>query len=217
MAKVLVTDTNLENIADAIRTKTGGSDTYKPSQMASAINNISTKLVLPSSGIAFGNSGSSALNTVFPNIDTSQVVRFDNFFKIGSISSSSFNSVPLFDTSNGKYFYSMFYNQSYLTEIPEYNTSKGEDFRCMFQNCSRLETIPILDLSKATYMGDMFKSCQALSNTSLNNILYMLANATSYAGTKTLAEVGLSSEQATTCTGLSNYSAFTTAGWSTGY
>lgn len=42
MAKVLVTDTHLTDIANAIRDKKGTSDTYKPSEMASAISNIET-------------------------------------------------------------------------------------------------------------------------------------------------------------------------------
>lgn len=43
MAQVLVTDSYLEDIADAIRDKNGGSATYKPAQMAPAI------LALPAS------------------------------------------------------------------------------------------------------------------------------------------------------------------------
>ena len=37
MAKVIVTDTNLTNIANAIRTKNGSTDTYTPGAMPSAI------------------------------------------------------------------------------------------------------------------------------------------------------------------------------------
>lgn len=40
MAKVLVEETNLTNIANSIREKTGTTDTYKPSEMASAISGI---------------------------------------------------------------------------------------------------------------------------------------------------------------------------------
>ena len=40
MARVLINESNLENIADAIRAKSGSSDTYLPSQMASAISDI---------------------------------------------------------------------------------------------------------------------------------------------------------------------------------
>lgn len=40
MAKVLVTESYLENIGDAIRSKLGGSDTYTPAEMAGAISQI---------------------------------------------------------------------------------------------------------------------------------------------------------------------------------
>lgn len=40
MARVLVNESNLQNIADAIRAKNGSSDTYLPSQMADAISDI---------------------------------------------------------------------------------------------------------------------------------------------------------------------------------
>lgn len=219
MTKVLVTDTYLEDIADAIRDKTGGSDTYTPSQMATAINNLSTKVVLPTQGICFAYSNSSsAITNLFNSLDTSQVWRFDNFFRGSGNSGNNLDgNPPLFDTSNGVFFYGMFYYQTLITSIPQYNTSKGKDFRQMFYNCLNLETLPILDLSKAEELSEMFSNCINLSNDSLNNILYMLANATTYAGTKTLAYVGLSSSQATTCTGLSNYDDFVNAGWITGY
>lgn len=42
MSIVTVEDTNLTNIADAIRGKNGTSDTYKPNEMANAISNITT-------------------------------------------------------------------------------------------------------------------------------------------------------------------------------
>lgn len=40
MSKVLITESNLTNIADAIRSKNGSSETYTPAEMASAISNI---------------------------------------------------------------------------------------------------------------------------------------------------------------------------------
>lgn len=42
MANVLVEETSLSNIASAIREKNGGSATYKPSEMATAISNLPT-------------------------------------------------------------------------------------------------------------------------------------------------------------------------------
>ena len=87
----------------------------------------------------------------------------------------------------------------------------------MFNNCTNLTTIPLLDTSSVTDMNSMFAYCLNLSDESLNNILAMCTNATSYKGRKTLASIGLTSEQANKCTTLSNYSAFTAAGWTTGY
>lgn len=40
MSKAIITESYLEDIADAIRGKTGGSDTYTPAQMAAAISAI---------------------------------------------------------------------------------------------------------------------------------------------------------------------------------
>lgn len=41
MAKVAITESYLTDIADAIRSKTSSTETYKPSEMASAISEIS--------------------------------------------------------------------------------------------------------------------------------------------------------------------------------
>ena len=54
MDQVLVTETSLEDIADAIREKNGSEDTYKPSQMATAIEAIETIDEIESaSGVSF--------------------------------------------------------------------------------------------------------------------------------------------------------------------
>lgn len=90
----------------------------------------------------------------------------------------------------------------------------------MFQGCSSLETISswsMPNLTQQSALNSMFSNCTSLSNDSLNNILASLATATSYTGTKTLKKIGLTSTQATTCTGLSNWAALSAAGWTTGY
>lgn len=52
MAKVLVSEENLTNIANAIREKNGETTTYKPSEMAGAIQNISSgSLTITENGI----------------------------------------------------------------------------------------------------------------------------------------------------------------------
>lgn len=133
-------------------------------------------------------------------------------------------TVPLFDTSQATSTKSMFDKCSSLESVPLFNTSNVTDATSMFRGCSALVTVPQFNFSKVTDFGfslivstSIFNGCTALSNTSLNNILASLAGATSYTGTKTLKNMGITEAQATTCTGLSNYSAFTAAGWSTGY
>lgn len=54
MSKVAVTEDYLEDIADAIREKLGVQTTYKPGQMAAAIESIETsEEMTPASGVSF--------------------------------------------------------------------------------------------------------------------------------------------------------------------
>ena len=104
-----------------------------------------------------------------------------------------------------------------LTTIPLLNTSSVTTMAYMFQYCNNLTSIPLLDTSSVTNMANMFYGCISLSDDSLNNILAMCTSTTKITSNKTLAYIGLTQEQATKCTTLSNYSAFTAAGWTTGY
>ena len=154
--------------------------------------------------------------TTISLLNTSKVTNMNSMFQ----NCTSLTEIPLLNTSNVTNMGSMFANCTNLTEIPLLDTSKVTDMISMFANCISLTTIPLLDTSKVTSitgMDSMFADCTSLSDESLNNILAMCKNATSYTGTKTLAYIGLSEEQATKCTTLSNYSAFTSAGWTTGY
>lgn len=63
----------------------------------------------------------------------------------------------------------------------------------------------------------MVDGCVNLSDASLNNLMVTMLTATSYTGTKILAELGVTESQAARCQHLSNYEAFTAAGWTTGY
>lgn len=112
----------------------------------------------------------------------------------------------------------MLNNCAYITTLPLLDTSRVTTMSYMCNGCTRLENVPILNTSKVVTMQNAFKSCNSLTNESLNNIMKMCINATStYTATKTLADVGLSSAQATTCQGLSNYQDFIDAGWTIGY
>ena len=100
--------------------------------------------------------------------------------------------------------------------IPLLDTSNVTNMNSMFGNCKKLTTIPLLNTSNVTNMNSMFQFCPNLSDESLNNILAMCTNAVKVTN-KTLSQIGLTRDQATKCTTLSNYSAFTAAGWTTGY
>lgn len=149
-----------------------------------------------------------------PILDTSIVTHFSNMFN----GCSKLTTVPLYNTSNAIDMGNMFYNCSSLTSVPQFDTSNVINMAEMFYSCSALTTVPIFNTSKITTMNYMFTYANNLSNDSLNNILEMCANVTSaYTRAKTLKELGISSNNATKCTNLSNYQAFLNAGWTTGY
>lgn len=242
MAKVLIDDSYLEDIADSIRAKNGTQTTYKPSQMSTAIDN------LPSGGgggtpnwseIGYSSVPQSVMddfyiakdiydnwdNTItsmeemfadyrigfFPLVDTSNVVNMNNAF-----SNTYLNECPLIDTSKVVTAIDMFRTCN-IKMIPVFDTSSIEDMSDMFFDCFYLEDVPVLDTSSVISMHNMFEFCDSLSDDSLNNIMEMCINATSYAGTKTLSDIGIYQDQAEVCQSLSNYQAFINAGWATGY
>ena len=175
--------------------------------------------------------------TTIPLIDTSSVTNMESMFN----TCTSLTAIPLLNTSNVTNMYEMFRDCTSLTTIPQLNTSNVTNINSMLFNCTSLTTIPLIDTSNATNMSDMFhycsslttipllntgnvtnmydtfNGCTSLTNDSLNNILAMCTNATKITSNKTLRYIGLTQTQATTCSTLSNYQAFTNAGWTTGY
>ena len=149
-----------------------------------------------------------------PLWDTSAVTNMSGMFS----SCTNLKEIPVLDTSNVTNMYGTFSSCTNLTTIPLLDTSKVTETTSMFSGCTNLEEVPVLDISQATTVGSMFKNCTKLSDNSLNNILATCISATKLKNNvKTLSVIGLTSEQATKCTTLSNYSAFTAAGWTTGY
>ena len=154
--------------------------------------------------------------TSLPHIDTSNVMNMHIAFGV----CTSLTTLPLLDLSSVKNAWGMCGGCANLIELPQFNLSSATDVACMCDDCYKLKTVPVLNISSATKVEKMFGDCSSLTDDSLNNILATLTGATAYIaqGTNmTLAYVGLTEEQATKCTTLSNYAAFTAAGWSTGY
>ena len=145
-----------------------------------------------------------------PLLNTSNVTTMQNMFT----SCSSLLTIPLFNTSKLTSMRSMFSNCYALRSIPLIDTSRVTNMYYCFQNCYGLTSIPELNTSSVTEMGGMFSYCYNLSDESLNNILKMCINATSYTGTKTLSTIGIdSTTYSNRITSLSNYNDFINAGW----
>lgn len=104
-----------------------------------------------------------------------------------------------------------FYDCWNLTNIELNNTNNITNWNSCFQNCTRLENLKVFDTTKTKTMTNTFRECTKLSDESLNNILMMCINATSYNDNKTLSTIGLNINQATRCQSLSNYQAFLNA------
>lgn len=131
---------------------------------------------------------------------------------------SALTTVPDFDGNTITRTQNMFQNCTSLVTAPLFSdTSHVDTFAGMFNGCSALENVGTFDMSgSSSSPQNMFQNCQSLTNTSLNNILAsLLTNGATR--NKTLKYIGLTSAQATTCTGLSNWSALSAAGWITGY
>lgn len=161
-------------------------------------------------------SGCSSL-TEAPDFDTSTASAFTEMFS--GCSSLAYVSDD-FDTSSGTNFYRCFYNCSSLESIPLWELRNGTNLQQLFAGCSSVKNVPLFFLTAATNLTNMFQASGSnLTELSRNNILKMLANASSYTGTKTLAAVGFTSSMYTAASwqALTNYNDFVTAGWSIGY
>ena len=122
-------------------------------------------------------------------------------------------TIPNIDISLVESMWGTFAGCTNLKSIPELNTINVKHFTRTFIGCTNLVTIPILPTNNATTMSDFVSGCPNLSDETLNNILQMCINATNYTQTKSLSHLGLTVEQRSKCMTLSNYTAFTNAGW----
>lgn len=111
-----------------------------------------------------------------------------------------------------------FYSLRSLITLPYMDFSHITDASGVFAQDESLVNIPVLNFQSLTRNTNynMFQNCRSLSNESLNNILATCITMTGVTN-KTLKYMGITSAQATTCQSLSNWNAFVSAGWSTGY
>lgn len=186
------------------------------------------------SDIDFSSQTSCSNAFAMPNLEkigeiknTSKVTNMNSMFtgctKLAKLDSSNFGSS--FDTSNvvNGMNYMFQYGTGFVElDLSNFNTKKVTYMMYMFGGCTNLTTIifgsnfTLEKCTNASSLQQIFGNCPKLNNNTLNEILRIC---TTYGGSsnKTLKFIGLTSAQATTCTGLSNYQAFLDAGWTTGY
>lgn len=158
MANVIINDTNLTNIANAIREKNGGTTTYKPSEMASAILAIEGTAVSPIPDRAFGDGFPTnayrfygdSWNWFFETYGSQMVAQSIDYWMF--YNNTYVKTLPFDIKISSRPFAKAFWGCSNLTEIPEpvelatlYGyaaTTYSYDMEEVFHHCIRLRTIP---------------------------------------------------------------------------
>lgn len=183
MAKVLVNESSLTGIADAIRGKNGSTDTYKPSEMAAAITAISgggepviEALSVTSNGTYTATDGVDGYSPITVNVPQDGSPPESVFVISGNCSHRFANGgwdwfinqyedkITTQNITNTEY---MFFNSSNLISIPfEINCSSGKDIiaQYMFNNCYNLRNIPKINNLRVTNISNLFNSCYRLRN-----------------------------------------------------
>ena len=151
MAKVLVNESSLTGIADAIRGKNGKTDTYKPSEMAAAITAITTgggsrEDYVPDSALVI----SGKCDYKFSNSNWDWFVeKYGNQMTTNNISSAI----------------NMFYNSNIET-IPfdlNFDNSKTRiSAAYLFSNCDNLKQIGNITNLRTNSYSNLFNSCLKL-------------------------------------------------------
>ena len=198
MAKVLVNESSLAGIADAIRDKNGETTTYKPSEMAAAISAITTggsggggedKIpdIINISGNCSYMNYSNRWNWVFNNYsDRVQIKDVDNAKHMFSDSTELKKILTInFANTNINCSY-MFYNCQHLEEIGDLNNLRLQISNDMFTNCHRLKYLPNFNnftskVDNGLYSSSsfMFNNCYSLREIPENFLSLLIGEQTS--------------------------------------
>lgn len=150
MARYLIEDTTLTDIADAIREKTGETDLIYPDEMGEKIQNISH--AAPLLELRGWNADSLFANN-YKNVESFDKLRFDTLPPKSILSAKN-----------------MFQYCVALKQAPFFDTSNCSDMSFMFANCSALETVPRYDMRNVGSVTSMFTNCNKLKEVYLCNI-----------------------------------------------
>src|SRR5574344_1004918 len=207
MSKVMITDTYLTNIANAIRNKNSSTTTYKPSEMATAITNLPSGSVSipPNTFFAFSQTSNDNFNTFIAALDTSAYTTMNYMFaglvNITNLDLSNFNTANVkdmsymfyectklqtvnlsnFNTKNVLNMTCMFYGCPSLTSanLSSFNGDSVYFTSSMFENCDDLQTVNLSSFAtpKLTKVNSMFKGCTSLVSIDIRNMNFSLVTA----------------------------------------
>lgn len=172
MSRVLITESILSDVADAIRGKTRKSDPIKPVEMADEIDSIQTGFV-PTGTISITENGSynvydyaNADVEITPPTLAPSSLSFKNLTNLTSVDLANISFENLTDISN---MFNGCSNLTTVTNIPA--TSNVTNMSSMFNSCTNLTTIDLsnFDTSSATSMYSMFSWCTSLTALDLSN------------------------------------------------
>lgn len=179
MSKVLVNESSLTGIANAIRGKNGSTDTYKPSEMAAAITAISggaesviEALSITANGTYTAPDGVDGYSPVTVNVPQDGSPPESAFVLSGNCSYRfSYNGwnwfienyVNRITTSNIEYVQNMF-SSSDIENIPfEINCANTDmNMANMFYNCTKLKELPKINNAKASILSRFAYYCESL-------------------------------------------------------
>ena len=143
MAKVLIEETNLTNIANAIREKTGKSDLITPPNMASEITNIPT-----------------GDDTYWTNLLGGSLSEFTLNYRTRQYAFYKYTNLTKLTLEQGAYIQN--FGFSSCTKLTEVRGTASAILQRAFESCTALITV---DLDKVTQFGGVpFSGCTALKS-----------------------------------------------------
>ena len=171
----------LTDIANAIRGKTGKSETIQPEDMDTEIASISTTPNLQSKSVEIttntttnitADSGYDGLDSVAVTTSVSGADLSDYFMSSitaaysgeGANLAQMIKSIPEGTIISGASANYLFRRCSNLVSVPNLDTSNITSMNTMFADCTSLITAPELDTSKSTNMNSMYIRCTNLVN-----------------------------------------------------
>ena len=187
MGKVILNDTTLTNIANAIRNKNGETNTYLPSEMSQKIMDITTGGGGYNIEFAYANGDSTSVNKFNTEFDENVTYNLKNFLSNYKYYSEPVTNGKKIKISNAN---SMFYGGSkgmavtYNFDVSGFDMSKCFDISHMFRECSAISNIvgyenwDTKNIRELTYL---FYGCSSikeldLSNWNLDNLITSLSD-----------------------------------------